>query len=240
MSTFIGKLFLIPTMLGSCSINSCIPPYNIKIINSLSYFIVEEERSAYKLLRNIGFTEKFDNITFYQLNEHSKKEDIVHYLDCTDDNNNIGLFTEAGLPCIADPGSIIVRMAHQKGIQVVPLVGPTSIIAALISSGMNGQNFAFHGYLPVKSPFKENKIIMLEKNSAELNQTQIFIEAPYRNIQLFNTIINICMPATLLSIATNINCSDEYIRMKSIEEWETCPIPDINKKPTVFCLYSNK
>jgi 16S rRNA (cytidine1402-2'-O)-methyltransferase len=190
-------------------------------------------------LRHIGFNGSFDNVTLYQLNEHSRPEDITEYLECTKDGHDIGLLSEAGLPCLADPGAYVVRLAHSKDIQVIPLTGPSSIVSAIISSGMNGQCFAFHGYLPIKSPQKENKIKSCEKYSAEFHQTQVFIEAPYRNNQLFNTLISICLPTTLLSVACNVNSDDEYISMKSISEWRKSDAPDLHKKPTVFCLLAN-
>ena len=234
-----GRLYLIPSMIGKCPADYCIPPYNIQIVNRLSHFIVEETSSAYRTLRHIGFNGSFDNVTLYQLNEHSRPEDITEYLECTKDDHDIGLLSEAGLPCLADPGAYVVRLAHSKDIQVIPLTGPSSIVSAIISSGMNGQCFAFHGYLPIKSPQKENKIKSCEKYSAEFHQTQVFIEAPYRNNQLFNTLISICLPTTLLSIACNVNSDDEYISMKSISEWRKSDAPDLHKKPTVFCLLAN-
>jgi 16S rRNA (cytidine1402-2'-O)-methyltransferase len=146
------------------------------------------------------------------------------------------LLSEAGLPCIADPGAIIVNAAHSKGIRIIPLIGPSSILSALISSGMCGQSFAFNGYLPIKSPAKENKIKQLEKISLDSGQTQIFIEAPYRNIQLLKTLISTCKPDTLISIACNLHCDDELIISKEVYLWSMAPLPDINKKPAVFCI----
>lgn len=233
---FTGVLYLIPSLIGNKPANYCIPEYNQQIVNTLSHFIVEEQKSAFRILRSIGYTQNFDNVTFYQVNEHSDDNEVKEYLKIVENGKNMGLLSEAGLPCVADPGNIIVKTAHEKNIKVIPLVGPNSIISALISSGMNGQNFAFHGYLPVKSPAKENKIKQLEKASREFSQTQIFIEAPYRNTQLFKTLLDSCNPNTRLSIASNIHCDDEFILTKYIFEWKLLPLPEINKKPTVFLI----
>ncbi|MDL2239048.1 SAM-dependent methyltransferase [Bacteroidales bacterium OttesenSCG-928-K03] len=231
-----GTLFLVPSLIGDNSANTCIPDYNVQLINTITHFIVEEEKSAYKILRKIGFNQSFDNVIFYVFNEHSNNSEIQNYLKPLENGLNIGLLSEAGLPCIADPGNMIVRAAHENNIKVVPLVGPNSIVSALISSGFNGQNFAFNGYLPIKSPAKENRIKQLEKVSQDFTQTQIFIEAPYRNIQLFKTLLTTCNPNTSLCIASNIHCSDEFILTKTIFEWNLLPLPDINKKPTVFLI----
>lgn len=238
MSIVSGKLFLIPSQLGKCPVEMCIPAYNIQIVNSLKYFIVEEISSAFRTLRNIGFSNSFDDVTFYELNEHTKLAELISYLECTKRGENIGLLSEAGLPCLADPGALIVAMAHSYNVKVIPLTGPSSIVSALISSGMNGQNFAFHGYLPIKSPAREQRIKQCEAVSADFNQTQIFIEAPYRNVQLFKSLIDNCLPSTLLSVASNIHCQDELIVMKSIDEWRKKTPPDIHKKPTVFCIFA--
>ncbi|MDR2084028.1 MAG: SAM-dependent methyltransferase [Bacteroidales bacterium] len=234
-----GTLFLIPSLIGDKPAETCIPEYNQQIINTLSDFIVEEEKSSYKILRKIGFKNSFDSVNFYQVNEHTKDSDIINFLNPAENGINMGLLSEAGLPCIADPGNIIVKAAHEKNIKVVPLVGPNSIISALISSGLNGQNFAFNGYLPIKPHEKEQKIKQLERISREFNQTQIFIEAPYRNIQLFQSLLKICNPNTLLTVASNIHCFNEFILTKPIFEWNLLPLPEIHKKPTVFLFESN-
>jgi 16S rRNA (cytidine1402-2'-O)-methyltransferase len=175
-----GKLYLIPSSLGNSKLNSIIPEYNSKIINRLDEFIVENIRTARRFLKKTGFKKSFDNITFYILDKHSDQTEILSYLNSIDKGKDIGLLSEAGTPCIADPGAEIVRMAHQKNIRVIPLVGPSSIFLALMASGFNGQNFVFHGYLPVKKYLKINKIKTLEKDAQQKNQTQIFIETPYR------------------------------------------------------------
>ena len=231
-----GKLYLIPSSLGNSKLNSIIPEYNSKIINRLDEFIVENIRTARRFLKKTGFKKSFDNITFYILDKHSDQTEILSYLNSIDKGKDIGLLSEAGTPCIADPGAEIVRMAHQKNIRVIPLVGPSSIFLALMASGFNGQNFVFHGYLPVKKYLKINKIKTLEKDAQQKNQTQIFIETPYRNKQLLDSIIETCNKETLLCIACDITLKNEFITTKTIAEWSK-NLPEIHKRPTVFLLY---
>ncbi|MCK4288597.1 MAG: SAM-dependent methyltransferase [Bacteroidales bacterium] len=231
-----GKLYLIPSSLGNSKLNSIIPEYNSKIINRLDEFIVENIRTARRFLKKTGFKKSFDNITFYILDKHSDQTEILSYLNSIDKGKDIGLLSEAGTPCIADPGAEIVRMAHQKNIRVIPLVGPSSIFLALMASGFNGQNFVFHGYLPIKKYLKINKIKTLEKDAQQKNQTQIFIETPYRNKQLLDSIIETCNKETLLCIACDITLKNEFITTKTIAEWSK-NLPEIHKRPTVFLLY---
>jgi 16S rRNA (cytidine1402-2'-O)-methyltransferase len=231
-----GKLYLIPSSLGNSRLNSIIPEYNSIIINRLDEFIVENIRTARRFLKKTGFKKSFDNITFHILNKHSDQTEILSYLNSTDKGKDIGLLSEAGTPCIADPGAEIVRMAHQKNIRVIPLVGPSSIFLALMASGFNGQNFVFHGYLPIKKYLKINKIKTLEKDAQQKDQAQIFIETPYRNKQLLDSIIETCNKETLLCIACNITLENEFIITKTIAEWSK-NLPDIHKRPTVFLLY---
>ncbi len=236
MNKLKGKLYLIPSSLGNSKLNSIIPEYNSKIINQLDEFIVENIRTARRFLKKTGFEKSFDNITFHILNKHSDQTEILSYLNSLDKGKDIGLLSEAGTPCIADPGAEIVRMAHQKNIRIIPLVGPSSIFLALMASGFNGQNFVFHGYLPIKKYLKTNKIKTLEKDAKQKDQTQIFIETPYRNKQLLDSIIETCNKETLLCIACNITLENEFIITKTIAEWSKTP-PDIDKRPTVFLLY---
>lgn len=231
-----GALYLLPSLIGPVGYDRCLPDYNKQIVDTLSNFIVEEERSAYKILRSIGFTRDFSEVSFFVLNEHTKLEETYTYLDKADKGIDLGLLSETGLPCIADPGASIVKLAHEKNIRVIPLVGPNSIISALISSGLNGQNFAFNGYLPVKSPIREQTIKKIEHLSKEYAQTQIFIEAPYRNIQMFESLLKTCDPETFLCVASNIFCEDQFIETKTIRLWKTCRPPEIHKKPSVFLL----
>ena len=230
-----GKLYLIPAPIGDSDISNIIPENIKNIIDSIKYYIVENVRTARRYLIKLGIKTSINDLIFYELNEHTKPEEISEFLKPIKDYN-IGLISEAGVPCVADPGSVIVGLAHSMNISVVPLVGPSSILLALMASGLNGQNFAFNGYLPVKQPEKIKKLLSLEKKSFIENQTQIFIETPYRNIQLFNDIIKICNENTLLCIAADLTSESEFIKTKPISFWKK-NIPDINKKPAIFLIH---
>jgi 16S rRNA (cytidine1402-2'-O)-methyltransferase len=230
-----GKLYLIPTPLGEEFLPDESSVQIAKVISTLNVFIVEELRTARRFLKKVYSAINIDTTTFYVLNEHTTAAEFETYLKISENGIDIGLITEAGCPAIADPGSQIVKIAHKKGIKVIPLVGPSSITLALMASGLNGQQFAFLGYLPIKPVERKAKIQQIEKRSKTENQTQIFIETPYRNISLFNELISTCNPETILCIASNITQSDEYIATLKIKEWKT-KTPDIHKKPAVFLL----
>jgi 16S rRNA (cytidine1402-2'-O)-methyltransferase len=229
-----GKLYLIPSTLGAQTANNVIPAGIIDIIRTLRYLIVEKPRTARRFLAELGIKPPFDNITFFTLDKHTGQEELLRFLDPVSEAD-VGLLSEAGVPCVSDPGAEIVRLAHLKNISVVPLAGPSSILLALMASGLNGQNFAFNGYLPIQRNDRINKIKQLEKRSNNENQSQIFIETPYRNNQVFKDIISSCGNDTLLCIATNLTLADEQVRTMTINQWKRQDI-DINKKPTVFIL----
>ena len=232
-----GKLYLLPTPIGENDVFESIPLYNKTVIDSLRIFVVEEIRTARRFLRKISSNFPIDDCQFYILNEHtSQKIDLSPVLQHLINGENIGIISEAGLPCIADPGSELVALAQQKEITVVPLVGPSSITLALMASGLCGQNFAFHGYLPTDKTELSHKIRQLEQISISQNQTQLFMEAPYRNNQLFEMLLKECKPSTYLCIACNINQKDEYIKTKTIAQWKKTPPPSLHKKPTVFAV----
>ena len=193
-----GKLYLIPTTLGDSAVENVIPSYNREVINKISIYIVEEVRTARRFLKKAGLIMPIDELVFFELNEHTKPEEIGLYLNAIDNGDNIGLLSEAGVPCIADPGAEIVKIAQQKNIEVIPLIGPSSILLALMASGFNGQQFAFLGYLPVDKNQRINKIKEIEKNIFLRNETQIFIETPYRNNQLIEALLQTCRNETLL------------------------------------------
>jgi len=233
-----GKLFLIPTTLGDTeNLNRVIPEYNLHILRSLDVFIVEQLRTARRFLKKAGHPKAIDDLLFFELNKHTDENAISDYLKSAKNGKSIGLVSEAGTPCIADPGAAIVHLAHKNGIQVVPLVGPNSIILALMASGFNGQQFCFHGYLPVEGNQLKNKIREIEINSRKLDQSQIFIETPYRNGKMLDSLLKNCKPQTLLCIATNISLESESIQTRSISAWKK-QSPDFHKKPTVFLLYA--
>jgi 16S rRNA (cytidine1402-2'-O)-methyltransferase len=229
------NLYLIPSTLGDTPTQQVLPLPNFDIIRSLDHFVVEELRTARRFLVRCGYAKPIDSVQFYLLNEHTPEQDVPAFFSASG-FNNIGLISEAGLPAVADPGSVLVREAYKLNYKVIPLVGPSSIMLALMSSGLNGQNFAFNGYLPVKNPERASKIRFLEKRSESEMQTQIFIETPYRNHHLIDTLLEVCKPMTRLCIAANITLENEWICTKRIHEWKMQPLPDLKKQPVVFIL----
>ncbi len=229
-----GKLYLIPTPLGTGKAQNYLDAESLQIISQIKHFIVEEERTARRFISSLKLGINIPELTLYLMNEHVKPQEMIHYLDAAAENN-VGLMSEAGVPCIADPGNVIVQMAHQKGIQVVPLIGPSSIIMALMASGLNGQNFAFNGYLPVQSKDRIQKIRQLEKRSQTEQQTQIFIEAPYRNLQLLKDMTEACNPATRICIAVDLTLETEFIKTATSKEWKN-NLPEIHKRPAIFLM----
>ncbi len=229
-------LYLIPVTLGDTSIESVLPSYNKDVILSIKHFIVEDLRSARRFLKKVDRNIDIDTLQFYPLNKHTSPNDISGYLSPLEAGNSIGVISEAGCPAVADPGADVVSIAQRKGLKVVPLVGPSSIILAVMGSGFNGQSFAFHGYLPVDSAERVKKLKQLEQRVYNEKQTQLFIETPYRNNKMIEDILANCKPQTLLCIAANITCEDEYIVTKSVKDWKG-KTPDLAKKPCIFLLY---
>jgi 16S rRNA (cytidine1402-2'-O)-methyltransferase len=230
-----GKLYLIPTILGKGTQDATLPSTILKSIKEIDIFIVENLRTARRHIKKIYREKDIDATTFYSYGKHdtlSLEEDFLpHILS----GQNVGLLSEAGLPCIADPGSKIVEYAHNFQIDVVPFVGPSSILLALMASGMNGQNFAFTGYLPIDKSDRTRALRNLESLTKKTGQTQIFMETPYRNHQLFDTIIKVCSNNTKLCIASDITLPSENIKTKTIAEWKQEKI-NINKKPAIFLI----
>lgn len=229
-------LFLIPVLMGETSVDQVIPAYNKSIVSELKFYIVENIRTARRFLKKCDSNIDIDSLTFFELNKHTDKKDITSYLDPMKRGESIGVMSEAGCPGVADPGADVVAIAQQKGYKVTPLVGPSSILMAIMASGFNGQSFAFHGYLPIDANERVNRIKQLESRSYKEDMTQLFIETPYRNQKLAEDILQHCKPQTQLCIATNISCEDEQIITKSIKGWKG-KLPDLNKKPTVFLIY---
>ena len=230
-----GKLYLIPTILGKGTQEATLPSTILKSIKEIDIFIVENLRTARRHIKKIYREKDIDATTFYSYGKHdtlSLEEDFLpHILS----GQNVGLLSEAGLPCIADPGSKIVEYAHNFQIDVVPFVGPSSILLALMASGMNGQNFAFTGYLPIDKSDRTRTLRYLESLTKKTGQTQIFMETPYRNHQLFDAIIKVCSNNTKLCIASDITLPSENIKTKTIAEWKQEKI-NINKKPAIFLI----
>jgi len=230
-----GNLYLIPTPLGDTGFEAGIPAFNLQILRKIDTFIVEELRTARRFLRKAGYNKDFESVTFYLLNEHTPDNEAVTMLEKAIAGQHIGLLSEAGLPCIADPGNIVVRLAHSKGIRVIPLAGPSSIMLALMASGLNGQNFVFRGYLPVKPDERARTLRELEQASGKDKQTQIFIETPYRNMAMLESIIKTCHPSLMLCIAADLTLETEWIRSMTVSEWKR-EIPELHKRPAVFLL----
>lgn len=232
-----GQVILIPSFLSDTNSQDNFPIVNNRIIYSLNIFIVENLRTARRFLRKIGYKNNFDEVRFFELNKHTDSSEIRSFLDPLLKGEDVGLISEAGTPCVADPGSEVVKLAHGLNIEIVPLVGPSSIILALMASGFNGQSFIFHGYLPIDKKQRGAKIKEIENNAYKLQQTQIFIEAPYRNNQLFQSIVETCSGETLICIAADItNSEKEFIKTKTILEWKK-KMPELHKRPVVFLLY---
>lgn len=230
------KLYLIPVTLGDTSIGKVIPSYNIDIIISLKYFIVENIRSARRFLKKCNPSINIDELTFYELNKHTNIDIIGSYLIPIKNGESVGIISESGCPAIADPGADVVEIAQRRGYQIVPLVGPSSILMSLMASGFNGQSFAFHGYLPIDNGEKINRIKQLESRSYNENQTQIFIETPYRNQKIAEDFIAHCKPQTRLCIAMNISLDNEYIVTKTMKEWKG-KLPEMHKQLCVFLIH---
>jgi len=230
-----GNLYLIPTPLGETGFDAGMPAYNLQILHNIDTFIVEELRTARRFLRKAGYDKDFETVTFYLLNEHTPDNEAAGMLEKSMGGKHIGLLSEAGLPCIADPGNIVARLAHRKGIRVIPLTGPSSIMLALMASGLNGQNFVFHGYLPVKPDERTKALRELEYAASKGNQTQIFIETPYRNLQMLESIVKTCHPSLTLCIAVDLTLVTEWIRSLPLSEWKKQK-PELHKRPAVFLL----
>src|ERR1035437_6383919 len=230
-----GTLYLIPSDFGNDS-QILTPVSVIDIVNTLDHFIVENEKPARHFLKRIDYNKPLNSLTLFVLNEHTKQEEVKHFLDPALKGINIGLLSEAGCPGIADPGADIVSIAHHSGIKVKPLVGPSSILLALMASGFNVQNFVFHGYLPKENSERIKKIRQLESDAINKNQTQIFIETPYRNNNLLKEILDTCGKNTLLSIAREVTLPTEFIKTSTIADWKR-NIPELHKRPTVFLIY---
>lgn len=232
-----GMLYLIPTVLGETPPSEVLPDSVLKVIKNLKYYIVENARTARRFLKKAGTTVPLDEIVFFELNKHTKEQEIAGFIEPAMAGNDTGLLSEAGVPCIADPGSVIAALAHRKGIRVIPLTGPCSLILALMASGLNGQSFTFHGYLPVKQDRRTGMVKKLEKNSGYYRQAQIFMETPYRNMQMLETIISVCKPDTLLCIACDITLGSEFIATRTVGEWRK-KRPDIHKRPAIYIIQS--
>ncbi|UXP33695.1 SAM-dependent methyltransferase [Reichenbachiella agarivorans] len=232
-----GKLYLIPTVIADDTEESVLSPQIKEVVAGLDYFLVENVRTARRYISKLKLGLVIENLAFELLDKKTKREVIDQYLEKVMHGKDVGVISESGCPGVADPGAEAVALAHQKGIQVVPLVGPSSILMALMGSGFNGQSFAFHGYIPIKKPDLIAKIKDMEKNALQLGQTQLFMDTPYRNQKLFEELLSTCNGETQLSVAKGISGQEEYIKTLKIKEWKKKKI-DLHKVPTIFSICS--
>ena len=231
-----GKLYLLPTPIGEGAVYDVLPAKNRGVMASLSYFIVENVRTARRFLSRADIGRPIDTLRFAELNEHTRPEEWKDLLAPVLNGEEAGLMSEAGVPGVADPGADVVALAHRHGVEVIPLVGPSSILLAMMASGLNGQSFAFNGYLPVKQPDRGKAIRFFEKRARSEHQSQAFIEAPYRNVKLFQDFLTLCGDQTRLCVAVDLLQPDQRIATHSIAEWRKLPIPDLQKRPAIFIL----
>lgn len=230
-----GKLFLIPSPLGDNDPSEVIPAPVLKSLEGFHTFVVEEIRTARRYLSRAGLKGHIGELEFFELNEHTDQATIEGYLKLFEGGNDVALISEAGLPAVADPGAQLVALAHRHGIEVIPAVGPSSLMLALMASGLNGQSFAFCGYIPAKTEERRSRLRTLEKVSAQLKQTQILIETPYRNDSLFADILAVCGASTKVCVAANITMPDAYIKTMKVSEWKKAGLT-IGKRPCVFLI----
>ena len=230
-----AKLYLIPTILSDGDWQNVLPAQIHPILTNTKYFIVENIRTARRFLKQVNREINIDECTFFELNKRTRSSELPQFLKPLTQGFDVGVISEAGCPGVADPGADVVKIAHKKGFRVVPIVGPSSILLALMASGLNGQNFAFNGYLPVKPNERVKEIANLEKRIKNNRQTQMFIETPYRNNHIIADLLKTCSPTTLLCIAANITGENEFIATKTIQEWKK-NVPDLHKQPVIFLI----
>lgn len=229
-------LYLIPVTLGDTPLAQVLPSHNAEIVGQLRHFIVENVRSARRFLRQMDRTFPIDDSTFYEMGKHADEKRFSQYLQPLIEGTPMGVISEAGCPAVADPGADIVAIAHRKKIKVVPLVGPSSMIMAVMGSGLNGQSFAFNGYLPVEPADRIKRIKTLESRACAEGQTQLFIETPFRNRKMFDALLATLRPSTRLCVAAGITTSDEYIKTLSVQDWKRTQLPELKDIPAIFLI----
>jgi 16S rRNA (cytidine1402-2'-O)-methyltransferase len=232
----LGKLYLIPVTMGECDPMDVLPQTVKRAIELIDYYIVENEKTARKSIKAVLPEKKQSELVLFALNKHTDVKEHLSFIQPLLEGKNVGLMSEAGCPGVADPGAVIVKLAHEKGIQVIPLVGPSSILLAMMASGMNGQSFTFNGYLPIDKGEKKSALKNLEKLSFDKNQSQIFIETPYRNNKLLEDILQALQPSTHLCIATDITLPTEYIKTLRAADWKKTKV-DLHNRPTIFIIH---
>lgn len=229
-------LYLIPVELGDTPQERVLPSYNREVILGIRHFIVEEVRSARRFLKRVDREIDIDQLTFYPMGKHADAALFAQYLKPLEEGLPMGVISEAGCPAVADPGADVVAIAQRKGLRVVPLVGPSSMILAVMASGLNGQSFAFHGYLPIDPAERAKRLKVLETRAVQEHQTQLFIETPYRNQKLFDTLCQTLRPQTRICVAAGITTDAEWIRTHSVAEWKRTQLPDLSKIPAIFLI----
>lgn len=236
--TFLGKLYLIPTTLGEMNPEEVLPVTIKRTLDFISTYIVENEKTARRFIKSVHPEKKQSELEIFVLNKHTEEQDYQEFIRPLLQGQNIGLMSEAGCPGVADPGAVIVKLAHEKGIQVIPLVGPSSILLAVMASGMNGQSFAFNGYLPIDKGEKKSALKSFEKLSLDKNQSQLFIETPYRNNKLMEDLLSILQPNTHLCIACDITLPTEYIKTYQVKDWKKQKV-DLHNRPCIFIIHKS-
>lgn len=227
---------MVPCPIGDTLPEQVLPVSCVERVRGIDYFIVENLRSARRFLSSLKMGRPIETLFFAELNEHTPPHEVESLLKPLLEGHDAGMVSEAGVPGVADPGAELAALCHARGIRVVPLVGPSSILMALMASGLNGQSFAFNGYLPVKPDERRRAISRLEKRASAENQSQIFMETPYRNLKMFADILAVCRPQTLLTVAADVTSPGEYIFTAPVSEWRRMPLPDIDKRPAVFII----
>ncbi|MCF8177049.1 MAG: SAM-dependent methyltransferase [Sulfuritalea sp.] len=231
-----GTLWLLPVSLGDTTWERCLPPDTREAACRLTRFVAENAKTARAELKRFGHPVPLRELVIEQLPKHPTATEIETLLAPLSEGHDLGLMSEAGCPAVADPGALLVRRAHELNCVVRPLVGPSSLLLGLMASGLDGQRFAFHGYLPAREPERSDRIVELEQESARKHQTQIFIETPYRNTALFNALLLACRPDTRICLATDLTLDSEQIRTYRVNQWKSKPTPELDKRPTVFLM----
>lgn len=231
-----GTLYLIPVPLGAVAPELSLPATVLERVRPLTHFVVENAKSARAFLKAVGTAQPLQQLQLQELNEHTRADALDRLLAPLLAGQDVGLVSEAGCPAVADPGADLVALAQRESIRVVPLIGPSSLLLALMASGLNGQRFAFYGYLPAREAERDKALRELENESRKRRQTQIFIETPYRNRQLFDGLLKVCQPGTRLTLATDLSLPGESVLTRTIQQWKKLPPPEIERRPTVFLL----
>jgi len=235
-----GTLYLVPAPLGEGPLEAILPQDVRTLANRIDHWVVENAKTARRFLKLYGPERVIAELKMMELNEHSKESELAALLAPLEAGHDVGVISEAGCPGVADPGANLVRLAHRRGIRVVPLVGPSSILLALMAAGASGQRFRFHGYLPVEAGPRQERLRELERDSSKLDEAQLFIETPYRNDAMVDAILQACKPATQLTVARDLSCNDELIVSQTLSNWKSQARPDLKKKPAMFVLYAGR